>query len=167
LVLVRTGEVACGGKYAGFHKSSTGNACFGGLYHQVPSDDSGFATPGRETKGATPSAGERGIKLMIFGGENHKTYLGCLTCSEYEVDSVKNKFGENGSQFSDTSIWNHFSDSGSKFSSAGACNPYADDPPVIVDQNGKYYGRLSLNKYHPELGIGNKLYDWLKGVCGS
>jgi len=47
-------------------------------------------------------------------------------------------------------------------------NPYANDPPVIVDQNGKYYGRLSLNRYHPELGIGAKLYDWLKGdVCGQ
>ena len=104
---------------------------------------------------------------MIFGGEDHKTYLGCLTCSEYSADSVRNKFGDNGSQFSDTSIWNRFSDYGSKFSSFGACNPYADDPPVIVDQNGKYYGRLSLNKYHAELGIGTKLYDWLKGVCGG
>jgi hypothetical protein len=104
---------------------------------------------------------------MIFGGENHKTYLGCLTCSEYEPDSVKNKYGENGSQYSTTSIWNPYSDFGSKYSSVGACNPYADDPPVIVDQNGKYYGRLTLNRYHPELGIGNKLYDWLTGICGE
>ena len=104
---------------------------------------------------------------MIFGGEDHKTYLGCLTCAEYSADSVRNKFGANGSQFSGTSIWNHFSDYGSKYSALGACNPYADEPPVIVDQNGKYYGRLTLNKYHAELGIGTKLYSWLEGVCGS
>ncbi len=30
-------------------------------------------------------------KLMIFGGTNHGTYLGCLNCSEYATDSVLNK----------------------------------------------------------------------------
>lgn len=105
-------------------------------------------------------------KLMIFGGSDHKVYLGCLSCSEYAADSVSNKFGTNGSPYSNESIWNRFGDYGSKYSSESACNPYADDPPVIVDQNGKYYGRLSLNVYHAEFGAGAKFHDWLKQrVC--
>jgi hypothetical protein len=27
-------------------------------------------------------------KLMLFGGENHTTYLGCLNCSKYATDSL-------------------------------------------------------------------------------
>ena len=163
----RTGEVACGGKYTSFHKSSAGKVCFGGLYQPASFSKLNLDVPSRETTGTTASAAPQATKLMIFGGENHKTYLGCLNCSEYEPDSVKNKFGENGSPYSSSSIWNHYSDYGSQYTSGGACNSYATDPPVIVDQNGKYYGRLSLNRYHPELGVGAKLYDWLKkDVCG-
>lgn len=32
------------------------------------------------------------IKYMLFGGESHNTYLGCLNCSEYDSDSNFNKF---------------------------------------------------------------------------
>lgn len=107
-------------------------------------------------------------KLMIFGGQDHKTYLGCLDCSEYAGDSVFNKYGSYGSQFSSDSIWNHYSDYGSKYSDWGACNSYANDPPVIVDQEGNFFGRLTLNQYHPQLGIGSKFYNWLDGsVCGG
>jgi len=116
--------------------------------------------------GASPSSVAGTVKLMIFGGSDHKVYLGCLNCSEQADDSVSNKFGTNGSPYSDESIWNQFGDYGSKYSSESACNPYADDPPVIVDQNGKYYGRLSLNVYHPESGVGVKFHDWLANkVC--
>jgi hypothetical protein len=164
----RTGEVACGGKYTGFHKSSAGKVCFGGLYQPASLSNLNLDAQPRETTGTAAGAVQQAIKLMIFGGEDHKTYLGCLNCSESASDSVRNKFGENGSPYSSHSIWNHYSDYGSRYSSDGACNPYANDPPVIVDQDGKYYGRLSLNKYHSELGIGAKIYDWLKGdVCGQ
>jgi len=101
-------------------------------------------------------------KLMIFGGLDHKAYLGCLNCSEYATDSVLNAYGENGSPYSVQSIWNHYSEFGSPYSPYGACNPYANDPPVIVDPSGNYYGRLSLNAYHPQLGIGSKYFNWLK-----
>jgi hypothetical protein len=164
----RTGEVACGGQYASFHKSATGKVCFGGLYQLGSLTNLNSGAPSREATGAAAGATRQATKLMIFGGEDHKTYLGCLDCSEHEPDSVRNKFGDNGSPYSSSSIWNHYSEYGSRYSSGGACNPYSNDPPVIVDQNGKFYGRLSLNRYHPELGIGAKLYDWLKSdVCGQ
>jgi hypothetical protein len=36
-------------------------------------------------------------KLMLFGGEGHKTYLGCLNCPKYASDSVFNEYGPHGS----------------------------------------------------------------------
>jgi hypothetical protein len=35
-----------------------------------------------------------------------------------------------------------------------------------VDQGGKYYGRLTKNAYHAELGAGRQYLEWLTGtVC--
>jgi len=102
---------------------------------------------------------------MLFGGLNHRIYLGCLNCSEYAADSVFNSFGK-GNPFSSESIFNHFSQYGSAFSTYGVCNSYASDPPVIVDQFGRYYGRLTMNEYHRQIGIGDQLIGWLKAaVC--
>jgi hypothetical protein len=107
-------------------------------------------------------------KIMIFGGSEHKTYLGCLNCSEYAMDSVYNTYGQHGSSYSLESIWNHYSEYGSPYSTYSACNAYASDPPVIVDGTGNYYGRLSLNTYTPGLGAGTKFYEWLKNtVCAE
>ena len=105
---------------------------------------------------------------MLFGGVDHRTYLGCLDCSQYTGDSVFNAYGQHGSRYSAESIWNHYGEYGSAYSSYGACNTYANDPPVIVDNSGKYYGRLTLNTYHGELGTGVNYVHWLKqSVCES
>jgi hypothetical protein len=109
--------------------------------------------------------GTGSAKLMIFGGTNHTVYLGCLNCSEYATDSVKNEYGTHGSAYSQESIFNHFGSYGSPYSSTSACNPYASDPPVIVDHGGHYYGRLTLNAYHPQMGIGSGMMGWLAAVC--
>jgi hypothetical protein len=106
-------------------------------------------------------------KLMIFAGTNHETYLGCLNCSEAAPDSVSNEYGQNGSRYSQTSIWNHYSQFGSPYGSYSACNPYSTNPPVIVDEAGTYYGRLTLNQFHPELAAGRQLMPWLKQVVYS
>lgn len=117
--------------------------------------------------GASPQAARSSIsKLIVFGGEDHKTYLGCLNCSEYASDSIRNTYGPNGSPYSQTSIWNHYADFGSPYAQYSACNPYTSDPPVIVDPDGNYYGRLTVNQYHPQLGVGSGYYTWLKEtVC--
>lgn len=104
-------------------------------------------------------------KLMLFGGVDHKIYLGCLNCSEYATDSVKNTYGTHGSAYSQDSIFNHYSQYGSPYSTESACNEYASDPPVIVDQDGKFYGKLTLNRYAREIGAGVQLVAWLSAVC--
>ena len=116
--------------------------------------------------GAGGASAQSSAKLMIFGGMDHKTYLGCLNCNEYAPDSVFNSYGTNGSQYSSSSIWNPYSEFGSAYSNYGVCNSYASDPPVIVDQNGSFYGRLTLNRYHPQLGAGARYFGWLSSsVC--
>jgi len=107
-------------------------------------------------------------KLMIFGGEDHGTYLGCLNCSQYAADSVLNRYGTYGSSYSTSSIWNHYNEFGSAYSNFGACNQYATDPPVIVDSDGNFYGRLTLNQYHAQIGAGKSYHDWLENtVCNE
>jgi hypothetical protein len=101
--------------------------------------------------------------LMLFGGDGHRTYLGCLNCSQYASDSVVNKYSTYGSQFSANSIFNRFGTFGSRYSNSSPCNPYATDPPVIVDPGGNFYGRLSTNASSPERA-GN-WSAWIAGVC--
>jgi hypothetical protein len=61
----------------------------------------------------------------------------------------------------------HTGEFGSKYSMYSACNPYAVDPPVIVDGNGQFYGRLTLNRYHPQATNNSTLLGWLAAVCES
>jgi hypothetical protein len=105
-------------------------------------------------------------RLLLFGGDGHKTYLGCLNCSKFDAESVYNTFGTYGSKFSATSIFNQFSEFGSKFSAYSACNPFAADPPVIVDPSGNYYGRLTVNGYADRTRDG-RLQAWIAGVCAG
>jgi len=117
----------------------------------------------------TPTFGQvvtapAGQKIMIFGGDDHKTYLGCLSCSEYAEDSVLNRYGPNGSKYEDNSIFNRYGVYGGRYGDYSPCNQYSADPPVIVDANGAYYGRLSI-------GIGqdvpSAVRGWISGVCAD
>jgi hypothetical protein len=109
---------------------------------------------------------EKERKLMIFGGPDHRIYLGCLSCQEAALDSVLNELGQYGSPYRPESIWNHYQQFGSPYSPYSACNDLATDPPVIVDQDGTAYGRLTLNRNSPKIGAGARFYDWLaSAVC--
>jgi hypothetical protein len=87
---------------------------------------------------------------MIFGDDAHKTYLGCLNCNSYESDSIFNESGTFGhcvELFSENlycrGIFHKFGDDG-MMQRESACSEYSSNPPVIVDQNGRYYGRFSV-----------------------
>jgi hypothetical protein len=114
---------------------------------------------------AQAAAATTSTKLMLFGGSDHRTYLGCLNCSEYDGNSVFNQFGSFGSPYSSSSIANQFSEFGSVYSMYSACNPYATDPPVIVDGNGQFYGRLTINQYHAQRTTSANILAWLAAVC--
>lgn len=125
----------------------------------------GMAQGSAQSAQAQPSINSSFVKLMIFGGEGHSTYLGCLNCSEYDSDSVFNKFSTYGSSSNAQSIWNHYGEYGSSYSSFSACNSYASDPPVVVDGNGKYYGRLTTNSMRTDGPTNQNIRAWLSAIC--
>lgn len=88
--------------------------------------------------------------LLLFGGENRNTFLGCLNCNRFDTASVCNKYGDHGSRFNSESIWNRFGEYGSRFSAYSPWNRYASDPPAIVDQRGGFYGYFTANRSHTQ-----------------
>ncbi len=88
-------------------------------------------------------------KLKIYGGKSHDQYLGCLDCATDDLNSVWCIFGDYGSTHSAKSIWNEIGLYGSKSSNYSPFNKKAKYPPLILDDNGKSYGYLTINKSNP------------------
>lgn len=95
-----------------------------------------------------PAASAQTPALLVFGGDDHKTFLGCLNCNKYSAGSVCNEYGANGSKYNTTSIWNPYGTFGSKYSHGSPWNQYSTAAPIVVDNSGQSYGYLSANKYH-------------------
>lgn len=83
--------------------------------------------------------------LLLFGGKDHKQFLGCLNCGRYDSNSIWNAYGTYGSAYSAESIWNPYGTLGSPYSAESPWNKYASDAPVIVDKDGAFYGYFSAN----------------------
>jgi hypothetical protein len=94
---------------------------------------------------ATPQAPKA---LLLFGGKDHKDFLGCLNCVDTSAPSVCNDIGKYGSTFESNSIWNSFGTYGSSFSEYSPWNSFSDTAPIIVDRDGKSYGYFSVNAFH-------------------
>ena len=85
--------------------------------------------------------------LYIYGGEDHDVFLGKLNASKYDSQSIWNEYGTYGSEYNTNSIWNEYGTYGSAYSSYSPFNSYASYPPVIVDEEGNFYGYFTVNKY--------------------
>lgn len=85
--------------------------------------------------------------LYIYGGEDHDVFLGKLDASKYDSKSIWNEYGTYGSEYNTNSIWNEYGTYGSEYSSYSPFNSYASYPPVIVDEEGNFYGYFTVNKY--------------------
>lgn len=117
-------------------------------------------TAGQPTEDQPPAS-----FLLLYGGANHDVFLGCLTCSEFDATSVQNQFGAHGNAYSTRSILNAYGPYGSDYSYVSACNVYATRPPVVVDQNGGYYGELTMNEFNVRRTQIDGLLGWLAAVC--
>ena len=101
--------------------------------------------------------------LYLYGGQNHDVYLGCLTCNKYDSESIWNKYGAYGSKYNDKSIWNKYGTFGSKYNTYCPWNEYSNNPPVVVDKEGDFYGYFSANKY-----ISKRVTnEWLLEICDN
>ena len=101
--------------------------------------------------------------LHIYGGSNHDVYLGCLNCSKYDQNSIWNSYGTYGSKYNSNSIWNKFGTYGSKYNTLSPWNSFSNNPPVIVDNDGEFYGYLTTNKYkskRAEFGLAETICEY-------
>lgn len=101
--------------------------------------------------------------LHIYGGKNQDVYLGCLNCNKYSSNSIWNAYGTYGSKYSSNSIWNAYGTYGSKYNSFSPWNSYSNDPPIVVDSQGNFYGYFTLNKFKLnrfESSLANEIYKY-------
>ncbi len=104
-----------------------------------------------------------GQALQLFGGRNHDVYLGCLNCNKFDKNSIWNSFGNYGSTFGQNSIWNEFGNFGSNFSANSPWNSYSTTPPVVVDDNGNFYGYFTVNAFQnnrADFGLALTIYKY-------
>jgi hypothetical protein len=98
--------------------------------------------------------------MLLFGGEDHKIFLGCLNCVDTSETSVCNDVGRYGSEVSRNSIWNEVGPYGSEVSSTSPWNEVSQDAPIIVDRAGRSYGYFSANNVHHD----RTRIDWLVAI---
>lgn len=105
--------------------------------------------------------------LYIFGGRGHDVFLGALNANKYESSSIWNAYGDYGSKYSRHSIWNKYGDYGSAYSDYSPFNKYASHPPVVVDQNGNFYGYFTINRFknkRANFDIVNIIYEYHESI---
>jgi hypothetical protein len=96
------------------------------------------------------TAAQRPKALLLFGGQDHKTFLGCLNCAVHSAESICNEYGKYGSQYESSSIWNQYGTYGSQYNKDSPWSAYTTSAPIIVDQDGGSYGYFSANAYHTD-----------------
>ncbi|MFQ5417664.1 MAG: hypothetical protein ACE5FL_11515 [Myxococcota bacterium] len=87
--------------------------------------------------------------LLLFGGEDHDRFLGCLSCWRSEAFSVWNEKSEYGSTTHPDSIWNPNGRFGAATSLLSPWNSWAPNPPIVVDRAGNLYGFFTRNPNIP------------------
>ena len=90
----------------------------------------------------------KGQELLLYGGDKHDEFLGCLKCNDFSSQSVCNGFSKYGNDFG-SNMWNQFSSPyGNDFSSSSPWNEFSTSKsvPVLVDRQGKFYGYFTINE---------------------
>jgi hypothetical protein len=107
--------------------------------------------------GTTPAASQESsgppqtaTALLLFGGQSHDVFLGCLNCGKFDESSIWNQFGKYGSKFQSNCIWNEFGPYGSRYTATSPWNPFAGTPPIVLDSQGNFYGYFTANKLDPK-----------------
>lgn len=83
-------------------------------------------------------------KLKIVADDG--TFLGTFE-NKYTTNSVYNEHGTYGSKYRSNSIFNKYGKYGSDYSQYSPFNKYSHNAPYLMDRNGNYCGRLSVNRY--------------------
>lgn len=102
-----------------------------------------------------------GSKLLLYGGKEGKTYLGCLNCDKFDGDSVWNNYGKYGSKYNGECIWNDYGRYGGKYGEFSPFNYGSLNPPKIVNDKGDFIGYFTSNKYFS----GRRDSNLLDAIC--
>ncbi|CCN92046.1 exported hypothetical protein [Vibrio nigripulchritudo SFn27] len=101
-------------------------------------------------------------ELLLYSGEEHDTFIGCLNCDKSETNSIWNKYGTYGSLYGSQSVWNKHGAYGSKHNVLSPWNQYSTQGPVIVDRQGNSYGKFTTNSHDNQTKI-----PWVKWVLDN
>ena len=83
---------------------------------------------------------------LLFSAESPPVFLGKITTSTFDSQSIFDEFGTYGSPFRSNSIWNEFGSYGSRFASYSPWNKFSSSSPFIV-KNDVVIGRLAANEF--------------------
>ncbi|NOW96539.1 hypothetical protein [Mucilaginibacter sp. SG564] len=101
-------------------------------------------------------------RFKLYGGKNYDQFLGYISYIENdELNSIWSQFSDYGATHSAKSIWNEYGIYGSKTSDYSVFNAKANYPPRVVDNNGKFYGYLTINENNPKrshAGMSDTIY---------
>lgn len=85
--------------------------------------------------------------MAIFGYDyNEWKFIGAIS-SEWDSNSIANEYGA-GSEYNSDSINNKYGSFGGEYSYYSAFNDYTSYAPIIVDDDYKFVGYLTVNKYN-------------------
>ncbi|MDR7414967.1 MAG: hypothetical protein QN193_02375 [Armatimonadota bacterium] len=104
-----------------------------------------------------------GGRLLLFSDDEHRRFLGCLSCGRFDPDSVHNQLSRYGSRYALYSIWNPDGPYRFPYSTYSACNPFVTRPPVVLGEHWTCYGRLTLILYLPDAIRESAAVTWLLG----
>jgi hypothetical protein len=108
--------------------------------------------------------------ILIFGGDGHDQFLGCLVCNEFGSDSICNGYGKYGNEYSSEGMFNEYSGFGNEYKSSSPWNEYSSSKsvPVLVDRKGKFYGYFTINDgRHDAVDFASDLNKIYKAVDGD
>lgn len=86
--------------------------------------------------------------ISIYGGPDKDKFLGYLNASPYNSESIWNQFSPYGNEYNSDSIWNGYGTYGNEYSSYSPWNAYSSYSPILVDDDGNYYGEFNINNHN-------------------
>ena len=92
---------------------------------------------------------------------NDNQFLGKISKNQFDSDSINNKYGTYGSEYSSYSIFNKYGTYGSEYSSLSPFNKYTSTPPKIYKEN-IFIAYLTVNTFMFPRVDTNLLVAWLK-----
>lgn len=95
--------------------------------------------------------------ISIFGGEDHSEFLGILNAPPSNSKSIWNEYCNYGNSYNSKCIWNEYGSYGNEYSQYSPWNEYSSDVPILVDEEGNYYGKFNSSNKNEVIKIICKL----------